>query len=60
MQTVLEAVRTVLGEPDFYRQMTNTSSYSWDYGLMVEYLVSAMILCIVVSSVFKIIARVFK
>lgn len=60
MQTVLDAVRSVLGQPDFYHSMTGSTNNTWDYGLMLEYLVSAMILCIVVSSVFKIIGRLFK
>lgn len=53
MNTILEALRVILGEPDFYRQMTSGSNYSWDYGAMIEYFVGALILCIVVSSVFR-------
>lgn len=59
MQTVLNAVRAVLGSPDFYIENGNYSG-TWDYGLMIEYVVCAMILCIVVSSVFKIVGRLFK
>ena len=60
MDTIIEALRAVLGEPDFYKQMTSTSNYTWDYGAMIEYLCGAIILMIVVSSIFKIVARFFK
>lgn len=53
MQTILEALRTVLGQPDFYKQLTHTSNYTWDYAAMIEYLVAALILLVVISSVFK-------
>lgn len=55
MMTLLEAVREVLGtsEPWFDGGM-------WQYHLMFEYLVCALILLIVVSSVFKIVCRLFK
>ena len=53
MQTILEALRSVLGQPDFYKQMTITGNYTWDYAAMIEYLVAALILLVVISSVFK-------
>lgn len=53
MQTILEALRTVLGQPDFYKQLTHTGNYTWDYSAMIEYLVAALILLVVISSVFK-------
>lgn len=53
MQTILEALRTVLGQPDFYKQLTVTGNYTWDYAAMIEYLVAALILLVVISSVFK-------
>lgn len=59
MQTILEALRAVLGEPNFYDAGSGYSG-SWDYGLMIEYFVGALILCIVVSSVFRIIALLFR
>ena len=59
MNTVIEALRQILGNPDFY--ITNGSySGSWDYGAMIEYMVGAMILCIVVSSVFRLIREAFS
>lgn len=60
MQTVLEALRSILGEPDFYKQMTSSSNYTWDYGAMIEYFVAALLLLIVVSSVFKFIMKLVK
>lgn len=59
MNTVIEALRQILGNPDFY--ITNGSyNGSWDYGAMIEYMVGAMILCIVVSSVFRLIREAFN
>lgn len=60
MQTILEALRDVLGEADFYRQLTITGNYTWDYAAMIEYLVGALLLLVVVSSVFRLLCRVFK
>ena len=52
MQTVIEALRSILGTPDFYKVMSGYDKYSWDYGAMIEYFVGALILLIVISSVF--------
>lgn len=57
MDTIIEALRKVLGEPDFYRQLTVNGNYTWDYGAMIEYFVGAVILCIVVSSVFRLLGK---
>ena len=59
MQTVLEALRTVLGEADFFKVMYG-NNYTWDYGAMIEYFVGALILLITVSSVFKFLLRLTK
>lgn len=58
MQTVLEAIRSVLGSPDFYIENGNYSG-TWNYGLMLEYLLAGVVLCIVVSQVFRIIGKLF-
>lgn len=56
MQSVLEAIREILGEADFY--ITNGSySGSWDYGAMIEYFVAAVVLCIVIASVFRFLGK---
>lgn len=65
MQTVIDALRTILGEPDFWKQLPSNSSsgytsYQWDYGAMIEYVVAAIIVCIVVASVFKFIRNLVK
>ena len=62
MQSLIEALRTVIGNTsDWYVKFNPTSnSYSWDYGAMFEYFVAAMLLIIVVSSVFKILVNLFK
>lgn len=60
MDTIIEALRQILGTPDFY--IESGSSYSsnyWDYGAMIEYMVGAMILMIVVSYVFRCIKWIF-
>lgn len=59
MQTILEALREVLGTPDFYKRLTDNSNYTWDYGAMLEYFVGAIILMIVVSSIFKLVSKLF-
>ena len=60
MDTVINALRQVLGNPNFYKQMGSSSSYSWEYGAMIEYLVGALLVLIVVSSVFKFVLRLTK
>lgn len=60
METIINALRQVLGVPDFYVRLGPNSNYSWDYGAMIEYFVGALLLCIVVSSIFRIVAGFFK
>lgn len=59
MKDILTALRQILGEADFYIQNGNYSG-TWDYGAMIEYFVGALILCIVVSSVFKFLYKLVK
>ena len=56
MQSVLDALREILGEADFYITNGNYSG-SWDYGAMIEYFVGAVVLCIVISSVFRFLGK---
>lgn len=59
MITVIEALRELLGVPDFY--ITNGSySGTWDYGAMIEYFVGALIVCICISSFFRLLMVLFK
>lgn len=60
MQTIIEGLRSVLGEPDFYHQMTNTSNYTWDYGAMFEYFFAGVLLCITVAAGFRFIINWMK
>ncbi len=59
MQTILQALRQILGVPDFYVRLENQQNYTWDYGAMIEYMVGAMILMIVISYVFRFIKWIF-
>ena len=59
MQSIIQALRSILGEADFYETGSGYSG-TWDYGAMIEYFVGATILMIVISSVFRIIASFVK
>lgn len=59
MDSLLNALRSVLGSPDFYIENSGYSS-SWDYGAMLEYMIAGVILCVVISSVFKFIRCLIK
>lgn len=56
MQSVLDGIREILGEADFYISNGNYSG-SWDYGAMIEYFVGAVVLCIVIASVFRFLGK---
>ena len=60
LQTVVEALRQIIGAPDFYSKIGNQTNYTWDYGAMLEYAVAAMVVLIVVGSVFRILRSVFE
>lgn len=52
MKPVLESLREVLGAPELL-----LPDGTWDYAAMIEYFVAAVILCIVISSVFRFIGK---
>lgn len=52
MKTVLESLREILGAPEFL-----LSEGSWDYAAMIEYFVGAVVLCIVIASVFRFLGK---
>lgn len=56
MPTILEGLREVLGTADFYETGSGYSG-TWDYGAMIEYMVGAIVLCIVISSVFRFLGK---
>ena len=60
MQTIINAMRTIVGTPDFYKQIGNMQNLTWDYGAMIEYFCACLILLIVISSVFRIFVNLFK
>lgn len=57
MTTVINALQQILGSADFYKVMNGGTSRSWDYGAMIEYMVAAMVLCIVIASVFRFLGK---
>lgn len=52
MGTIIENLRQILGTPEFY-----LPDGAVNYPAMVEYFVAAVLLCIVVSSVFRFISK---
>lgn len=56
MTTILDSLRDILGVADFYVTQSGYSG-TWDYGAMIEYFVAALILCIVISSVFRLLGK---
>ena len=59
MTTIIEGLRQIVGSADFYDASSGYSG-SWDYGAMIEYFCAVLILCIVISSVFRFLGRLFK
>lgn len=57
MQTVIDALREVIGSPDFYIEGSSAYSGSWDYGAMIEYIIAGAIVLVVVSSVFRLLHK---
>lgn len=60
MENLIEALRQVIGEPEFYVQLGSNQNYTWDYGAMLEYMSAVIVLCICISSVFKFLRKVFS
>ena len=59
MQTLLDALREIIGTADFYIE-NGSYNGTWDYGAITEYFVCALILLVVISSIFKCIVNAFK
>ena len=59
MTTIIEALRNIVGTPNFWRNLSG-NSYTWDYAAMIEYFCAVLILCIVISSVFKFLSKLVK
>lgn len=64
MNTLIESLREIIGVPDFWVRMeaNNNNGYTlqWDYGAMLEYMVAGILICVVVSSVFKFLRCLLK
>lgn len=58
MNTLLQALRSILGEADFYHILYGNNP-TWDYSLMIEYLVGAVVLLCVISNVFALLRILF-
>ena len=58
MTTIIDGLRAIVGNPTFY-QMINGEEVI-NYAAMLEYFFGCLILCIVVSSIFRILIQRFK
>lgn len=56
MNTLLEGLREIVGEAEFYIQNGNYSG-SWDYGAMCEYFAAVVVLVVVIASVFRLLGK---
>lgn len=56
MNSIISSLRDILGPADFYITGGNYNG-TWDYGAMIEYFVGAVVLCIVISSVFRFLGK---
>lgn len=59
MQTIIDALRSILGNPDFYKQLGGYNNYTWDYASMFEYFFAGVVLCIVVGWIFRLLKEAF-
>lgn len=60
MDTIINALREIIGTPDFYKQMSGYNNYTWDYGAMLEYFFAGVLLCVTVCAVFRFIVNLVK
>lgn len=60
MDTIISALREIIGNPDFYKQMSGYNNYTWDYGAMMEYFFAGVLLCVTVCAVFRFIVNLVK
>lgn len=54
MNTIIDGLRSIVGSPDFY-----LSSGAFDYGAIMEYMVSCLILIVVVVFAVRSVAKMF-
>lgn len=60
LQTIIDGMREIIGTPEFYKRMTESTNYTWDYGAMFEYFFAGTLLCITVCGVFRFINNLVK
>lgn len=53
MQSLIDSLRGIIGIPEFYDSVTGVC----DYAGMIEYFVAAVVLCLVISSVFRFLGK---
>lgn len=53
MNNLIDALRDIIGTPEFYVKLGSQTNYTWDYGAMLEYMCAIIVLCICITSVFK-------
>lgn len=59
MDNLIDTLRDIIGNPEFYVKLGNQTNYTWDYGAMLEYMIAGILVCITVSAVFKFIRMWF-
>ncbi len=60
MDTIINALRSILGEADFYKVLSGYNNATWDYGAIIEYIVGALVLLVCISSVFRFLMLLVK
>ncbi len=60
MQTIIEVMRQLIGEPNFYVKLGTSTNYTWDYGAMIEYIFAGLILLITISACLKFVVNFNK
>lgn len=57
MTTVIEYIRSLLGNTEgfwhTFESNNNYATYNWDYGMLFEYFVAGVIVCVVIANVFR-------
>lgn len=64
MNDLISSLKEIIGNPEFWVQMPTNNNYGntwqWDYGAMLEYAFAGILVCVVVSSVFKFLRCLLK
>lgn len=57
MDTVINYLRELLGSTNgfwhLFESTNSYNSYNWDYGMLFEYFIAGVIVCIVITNAFK-------